>query len=143
MCSEFRLPTIGAEVARRFQADKQGTALKALLVVFELEAGDRRPRRVDRLHRAAKLSAAKAWESLDPDRLPAKRDLDLPHALRKLDSVDVLILDDRGYLRQRANGSEALFTLIAERQERRSIIVTSNMVFSPWEEIFQSPRATD
>ena len=35
-----------------------------------------------------------------------------------------------------------LFTLIAERYERRSIIVTSNMVFSQWEEIFQSPMAT-
>ncbi len=73
--------------------------------------------------------------------LAAKRDLDLPRALRKLDRFDVLILDDLGYLKQRANESEVLFTLIAERYERRSIIVTSNMVFSQWEEIFQSPMA--
>ena len=76
------------------------------------------------------------------DLLAAKRDLDLPRALRKLDRFDVLILDDLGYLKQRANESEVLFTLIAERYERRSIIVTSNMVFSQWEEIFQSPMAT-
>ena len=37
LCSEFRLPTIGAEVVRRFQADKHGSALKTLLAVFELE----------------------------------------------------------------------------------------------------------
>jgi len=206
LCSEFRLPTIGAEVVRRFQADKHGSALKTLLAVFELEAGDRRQRRVDRLRRAAKLPAGKTWDSLDLDRLPAKlqqqleelasggfvdravnvlafglpgtgkthamaaladrlieqgrsvhfvptyqlvqdllaakRDLDLPRTLRKLDRFDVLILDDLGYLKQRANESEVLFTLIAERYERRSIIVTSNMVFSQWEEIFQSPMAT-
>ncbi len=35
-----------------------------------------------------------------------------------------------------------LFTLIAEGYERRSLILTSNMVFSQWEEIFQSPMAT-
>jgi len=76
------------------------------------------------------------------DLLAAKRDLDLPRALRKLDRFDVLILDDLGYLKQRAEEAEVLFTLIAERYERRSIIVTSNLVFSQWEEIFQSPMAT-
>ncbi len=76
------------------------------------------------------------------DLLAAKRDLDLPRALRKLDRFEVLILDDLGYLKQRADEAEVLFTLIAERYERRSIIVTSNRVFSQWEEIFQSPMAT-
>jgi len=76
------------------------------------------------------------------DLLAAKRDLELPRALHKLDRFDVLILDDLGYLKHRADEAEVLFTLIAERYERRSIIVTSNMVFSQWEEIFQSPMAT-
>jgi hypothetical protein len=47
-----------------------------------------------------------------------------------------------GYLKQRANEAEVLFTFIAERYERRPIIVTSNLVLSQWEEIFQSPMAT-
>ncbi len=51
------------------------------------------------------------------------------------------LVDDLGYLKQRADEAEVLFTLIAERYERRSIIVTSNLVFSQWEEIFQSPMA--
>ena len=74
--------------------------------------------------------------------LAAKRDLELPRALRKLDRFELLILDDLGYLKQQAEEAEVLFTLIAERYERRSIAVTSNVVFSQWEEIFQSPMAT-
>lgn len=76
------------------------------------------------------------------DLLAAKRDLELPRMLRKLDQFAALILDDLGYLKHRADEAEVLFTLIAERYERRSLIVTSNRVFSQWEEIFQSPMAT-
>lgn len=76
------------------------------------------------------------------DLLAAKRDLDLPRMLRKLDHFEVIILDDLGYLKHRADEAEVLFTLIAERYERRSLIITSNTVFSQWEEIFQSPMAT-
>ncbi len=72
LCTEFRLPTIGAEVVKRFQADQQGSALETLLAVFELEASDRRQRRVDRLRRASKLPAGKIWESLDRSRFSAK-----------------------------------------------------------------------
>jgi len=206
LCSEFRLPTVAAEVVPRFQASDHEDALGTLLEVLELEAGDRRQRRVDRLRRAAKLPAGKTWNTLDRTRLPvklqqqldelatgrflgqavnvlafglpgtgkthamaalghrlieqgrsvyfaptyqlvqdllaAKRDLDLPRMLRKLDHFEVLILDDLGYLKHRADEAEVLFTLIAERYERRSLIVTSNLVFSQWEEIFQSPMAT-
>ena len=62
--------------------------------------------------------------------------------LRKLDSYDFLLLDDLGYLPQGAEESEVLFTLIAERYERRSLGITSNLVFSQWEHIFANPMAT-
>ena len=74
--------------------------------------------------------------------LAAKRDLALPRQLRKLDSFDFLLLDDLGYLPQGAEESEVLFTLIAERYERRSLGITSNLVFSEWERIFANPMAT-
>ena len=74
--------------------------------------------------------------------LAAKRDLDLPRRLRKLDNFDFLLLDDLGYLPQGAEESEVLFTLIAERYERRSLGITSNLVFSEWERIFANPMAT-
>ena len=67
------------------------------------------------------------------DLLAAKRDLALPRQLRKLDNYDFLLLDDLGYLPQGAEESEVLFTLIAERYERRSMGITSNLVFSQWE----------
>ena len=76
------------------------------------------------------------------DMLAAKRDLELPRMLRKLDNFDLLVVDDLGYLPQGAEESEVLFTLIAERYERRSLGVTSNLVFSEWEKVFANPMAT-
>lgn len=76
------------------------------------------------------------------DLLAAKRDLNLPRALRKLDSFELLILDDIGYIKQKPDEVEVLFTLMAERYERRSLMVTSNLVFSEWDQIFQNPMTT-
>ncbi len=74
--------------------------------------------------------------------LAAKRDLELPRALRKLDRFEVIIIDDLGYIQQSAEDAEVLFTLMAERYERRSIVITSNLVFSKWDRIFGNPMAT-
>jgi DNA replication protein DnaC len=74
--------------------------------------------------------------------LAAKRDLALPRALRKLDLFDVLILDDIGYVQQAPEEVEVLFTLLAERYERRSLVITSNLVFSEWDRVFKNPMTT-
>jgi DNA replication protein DnaC len=74
--------------------------------------------------------------------LAAKRDLELPKALRKLDSFELLILDDIGYVKQDAEQIEVLFTLMAERYERRSMMITTNLVFSKWDRIFKDPMTT-
>ena len=74
--------------------------------------------------------------------LAAKRDLTLPRQLRRLDAAELLILDDIGYVKQSAEEAEVLFTLIAQRYERRSVMITSNLVFSEWERIFKEPMAT-
>ncbi len=74
--------------------------------------------------------------------LAAKRDLELPKALRKLDRFELLILDDIGYVQQNAEQVEVLFTLMAERYERRSMLITSNLVFSQWDRIFKDPMTT-
>lgn len=74
--------------------------------------------------------------------LAARRDLCLPRALRALDVFDAVILDDLGYVQQTAEEAEVLFTLMAERYERRSLIITSNLVFSQWDRIFKTPMAT-
>lgn len=74
--------------------------------------------------------------------LIAKRDLEMTNALRKLDAYELLILDDFGYVQQSAEEVEVLFTLLGERYERRSILITSNLVFSEWERIFKNPMTT-
>ncbi len=74
--------------------------------------------------------------------LRAKRDLELERELRRLDRFEVLILDDIGYVQQTREEMEILFTLLAERYERRSVIITSNLVFSEWDKIFKDPMTT-
>lgn len=56
--------------------------------------------------------------------LAAKRDLRLPPELAKLDRFECLILDDIGYVQHDRNEMEVLFTLLAERYKRKSIVIT-------------------
>jgi DNA replication protein DnaC len=72
----------------------------------------------------------------------ARRDLRLPDTLAKLDRYDCLILDDIGYARKDHHETDVLFELIAERYERRSLIVTSNQPFGQWEALFQDKAMT-
>ena len=74
--------------------------------------------------------------------LRARRDLELESAMRRLDRFEVLILDDIGYVQQSRDEMEVLFTLLAERYERRSVVITSNLVFSQWDQIFKNPMTT-
>lgn len=74
--------------------------------------------------------------------LAAKKDLDLEATLRHLDRFDAVILDDLGYVQQSREEMEVLFTFLAERYERRSVLITSNLVFSEWDKIFQDPMTT-
>jgi len=74
--------------------------------------------------------------------LIAKRDLKLESFLRKLDGFDVVLLDDIGYIQQSREEMEVLFTFLAERYERKSIMITSNLLFSEWDKIFKDPMTT-
>jgi DNA replication protein DnaC len=74
--------------------------------------------------------------------LLAKRELTLKTVLRRLSNWDVLIIDDLGYVQQSREEMEVLFTLLAERYELGSVMVTSNLAFSQWEQIFKDPMTT-
>ncbi len=74
--------------------------------------------------------------------LIAKRELTLDKLLRRLDAFEVVILDDLGYVQQGRDEMEVLFTFLAERYERRSVIITSNLVFSEWDRIFKDAMTT-
>lgn len=72
----------------------------------------------------------------------AKRNLQLPRMLKRLSKYDALIIDDIGYVRQERDEMDVLFTLLAERYERGSVLITSNLPFSKWEAIFKDPMVT-
>ena len=74
--------------------------------------------------------------------LAAKRDLRLAAELKRLDRFEAILLDDLGYVQQGREEMEVLFTLLAERYERRSVLITSNLVFSKWDQIFKDPMTT-
>jgi DNA replication protein DnaC len=206
LLTDFKLPTVAAELAPRLTQAGQADALPQVLEVLELEAAERHARRITRLRAAAKLPPAKTFTTFDDKRLPrtlrqqlrelgtgafleravnvlafglpgvgkshaacalghalveaghsvlftrtyqliqellaAKRDLALPRLLRKLDAFELVVLDDLGYVRHSAEEAEVLFTLLAERYERRAVLITSNLVFSEWERIFKNPLTT-
>ena len=66
----------------------------------------------------------------------------LRRELAVLDRFDAVILDDIGYVQQNRDEMEVLFTFLAERYERKSVIITSNLVFSEWDRIFKDPMTT-
>ncbi|MEI6670327.1 MAG: IS21-like element helper ATPase IstB [Acidobacteriota bacterium] len=202
----FGLTAAARELVSRFTEADQSAVLPLLLELLDLEADERRERRLTRLRRASQLPPGKTFATLNEARFPAalvrrlhelaegdfvddatnvlafglpgvgkshamcavaqgllergysvlfvptyslvqtllvaKRNLDLPRALRRLDNFDVVILDDLGYIQQSPEEAEVLFTLLAERYERHSVILTSNLVFGEWDRIFRDQMAT-
>jgi DNA replication protein DnaC len=66
----------------------------------------------------------------------------LERTLRQLERQDVLILDELGYVPFTKTGAELLFEVISRAYERLSVIVTTNLPFESWTEIFGSERMT-
>jgi DNA replication protein DnaC len=74
--------------------------------------------------------------------LISKRDLSLNEFIKRLDKYEALIIDDISYIPQNRDETDVLFVLLAERYETRSVVITSNLVFSQWENIFKDPMTT-
>jgi DNA replication protein DnaC len=74
--------------------------------------------------------------------LRAKQELELDKLLKKLSMYDVLMIDDFGYVKQNREEMEVLFSLLAYRYERGSMLITSNLPFSRWQEVFKDPMTT-
>jgi DNA replication protein DnaC len=72
----------------------------------------------------------------------ARQNLQLPSMLGKLDRYDLIILDDLSYARKDQAETSVLFELIAERYERRSLLITANQPFSGWNDVFPDPSMT-
>ncbi len=76
------------------------------------------------------------------DLLAAKRDLRLSREIKRLSRYEGLIIDDLGYIQQSRDDMDVVFTLLAERYERGSVLMTSNLPFSKWEGIFKDAMMT-
>jgi DNA replication protein DnaC len=66
----------------------------------------------------------------------------LDRALAQLERLDLLIVDELGYLSFSRAGAELLFQVFADRYERRSLLITSNLPFGEWGQVFQGERMT-
>jgi DNA replication protein DnaC len=97
-------------------------------------------------HELIRTLGCKVWfvsaVHLVPQLLVAKRDLKLDRLLRKLDGFDLILLDDIGYIQQNREEMDVLFTFLSERYERKSLMITSNLIFSDWDKIFKDPMTT-
>ena len=72
----------------------------------------------------------------------AQQEQRLDRVLTALDRLDLLIVDELGYLSFSRSGAELLFQVFADRYERRSLLVTSNLPFGEWGQVFQGERMT-
>ncbi len=72
----------------------------------------------------------------------AQKEYRLDRLLTQLDKADLLIVDELGYLSFSRAGAELLFQVFADRYERASLLVTSNLPFSEWQQVFQGERMT-
>jgi DNA replication protein DnaC len=72
----------------------------------------------------------------------AQKQYQLDRLLTQLDKADLLICDELGYLSFNRTGAELLFQVFADRYERASLLITSNLPFSEWQQVFQGERMT-
>ena len=109
--------------------------LDYLTELTTLECEARRAGRIKRLMNRSRLPLGKSWDSFKFGRVPLV-------VKRQLASFEGLIIDDLGYVQQSREEMEVLFMLRAERYERGSVLLTSNLAFSKWDQIFKDTMTT-
>ncbi len=72
----------------------------------------------------------------------AQKSLTLTALLRRLDKFDLIVLDELGYTPQGKEGADLFFQFISERYERKSLMITTNLTYSEWDQVFLNPTTT-
>lgn len=88
--------------------------------------------------KALYLTAAELVQNL----LEAKKNVALNHYIKKLDRFDVIIIDDISYVPYEKTEMDVLFIFLSQRYEQKSVVITSNLVFSDWQKIFKDEMTT-
>lgn len=144
---QFQWSRVPLQVTRQLQSLGEGTFLdrRENLLVFG-KPGSGKTHILNALgHQLAQRGRSVLFATcslLVQELLAAKRDLKLERFIKRLASFEALIIDDLGYVQQSREEMEVLFTLLAERYERGSVLLTSNLAFSQWEQIFKDPMTT-
>jgi len=74
--------------------------------------------------------------------IEARQERDLRRLIGRHSRYDLLILDELGYIPFSKEGAELLFQVLAERQEKGSVIITTNLGFADWTQVFGDPVMT-
>jgi DNA replication protein DnaC len=74
--------------------------------------------------------------------LTAKRDLALASLFKRLDKFDLIVCDELGYVPHDQDGADLFFQLISQRNERKSLLITTNLTYSEWDKVFLNLRTT-
>jgi DNA replication protein DnaC len=144
---QFTWSRVPLQVARQLESLREGTFLdrrENLLVFGKPGSGKTHLLTAlgEQLVQQGRTVLFTTCSLLVQDLLAAKRELKLERCIKRLAGFEALIIDDLGYVQQSREEMEVLFTLLAERYERGSVLLTSNLPFSQWEQIFKDPMTT-
>ncbi len=144
---QFSWSRVPLQVARQLQSLREGTFLdrRENLLVFGKPGSGKTHLLValgEQLVQHGRSVLFTTCSLLVQELLAAKRELKLERFIKRLAGFEALIIDDLGYVQQSREEMEVLFTLLAERYERGSVLLTSNLPFSQWEQIFKDPMTT-
>ena len=144
---QFNWSRLPLHITQQFETLRQGDFLdrQANLLVFGRPGSGKTMllnALADQLVKQGRAVLFSTCQMLVQELLRAKRDLRLERVIKKLHRFEALIIDDLGYVQQSREEMEVLFTLLSERYERGSVLVSSNLPFSKWEQIFKDPMTT-
>lgn len=144
---QFQWSRLPLQIVRQFETLRHGSFLdqQANVLIFG-KPGSGKTNLLcalgDELARQGRSVCFTTCQLLVEHLLKAKRDLKLERCIKSLAKFEALIIDDLGYVQQSREEMEVLFTLLAERYERGSVLLSSNLPFSKWEQIFKDPMTT-